>query len=87
MVNGVDNGVEAWGSFCQHAGELRDHGGEKETAAELPYKCNASVGRPGKQPQADVGDGHFGDADLSALGIFVLDIHIIDRGNSLQKII
>ena len=72
MADGIDNGVEARGRLAEHGRELADQGGEEMGAPEAAHHGHGGVGTPGQKPQANVGDGHLGNPDLGAVGIFIL---------------
>lgn len=72
MADGEDDWVHAGGRLSQEGRQLGDDWGQEGRAPELPDHGDGGIGRPGEQPDADVGDGHFGDAHFRAVSVLVL---------------
>ena len=72
VVDSINNRVEAWGSLSQEAWELGEQRGQDAASSKLTDHGHEGIGRPGQQPETDVGDGYLGNADLSTFSILVL---------------
>lgn len=72
MADRVHDRVHAGSCLCQEGGQLSDDRGQDVGATKLSDHGQGGVGTPGQEPEADVGDGYLGNADLGALGILVL---------------
>ena len=72
VADGIDNWVEAGCCLCQYGRQLGDERSEQVSASKLADHGHGGIWGPRQEPQADVGDGHLGNADLCALSVLVL---------------
>lgn len=72
MADSVDNGVDAGCSLGQEGGQLSCHRSQDVSTTVLTDHGQSCVWRPSNDPQRHISDGHFGNPNLSAFGIFIL---------------